>query len=193
MRVTEVTPQRIRLRGKPGGTLWMSFAALLGLTFMAASVFFAWGAVVVSKSYWPLLPLGFGFLMGILFTAIGLSSLCFGRLALTLDRVTGLGSYEVRSPMIDAGKPCEFELSQIKSVTVTKSESSDAQQPASPLENPKRRRPAKFCVATLRLAPRRRKILLDETQNGREQRVVAVATAVADWLQMPIDEKIENI
>lgn len=187
MRIVEHTPQRLRLRGVPGGAVWMFFSLVLGLTTMAMSSWFAWASVTVSKSYLPVIPLGLGFLMGILFTSIGFLSLVFGRLTLTLDRVTGTGAYEVRSPVVDAGKPCRFELSQIHSVRLERSVLAGSRNDTNNELLTDRQGSAKFCTAVLRITPRRRKIILDETQNGREQRVSKVAQGVSDWLKLPLE------
>jgi len=200
LRIVERTPQRLRLRGIPGGAIWMTFALCLGLAVMAMTSTFAWASITVSKSYWPLLPLALGFILGMVFTSIGFLTLAFGRVSLTLDRVTGLGHYQVRSPVIEVGKPCQFELSQILSVTLQRSIGESAVEDTEhagsdlPQTNSVRptRKPAQFCKAILRITPRRRKIMLDETQNSREQRVANVAQTVADWLQMPLEEVNSN-
>ena len=186
LRIVEQTPQRIRLQGIPGGGIWMCFAMLLGLTVMLLSTCFAWISVHETESYWPILPLGFGFLMGGVFFSIGSVTLLFGRMVLTLDRMSGKGSYEVRSPIIDVGKPCSFELSQIQSITLEKSSFTPSPRDAPEAIGSEAPSNAKFCTAVLRLKPRRRKIVLDETQNGRDARVSGISIAISEWLPMPL-------
>lgn len=198
MRIVEQTPSTLKLKGIPGGFIWMTFAMLFGLLVMAASCLFAWTAVMELDSYWPLLPLGFGFIFGSLFAAIGFLSLFLGRITLTLDRRTGQGHYRVRSPVIDAGKPIDFELSQIKSVQLQRSCLEPRSSNQKPSDTPtglgdlNKTRSAKYCTATLLLTKRRRKIQLDETQNWRESRVRKLADEVAEWLHMPLDEAMES-
>ena len=164
----------------------MCFAMLLGLTVMLLSACFAWISVHETESYWPILPLGFGFLMGGVFFSIGSVTLLFGRMVLTLDRMSGTGSYEVRSPIIDVGKSCSFELSQIQSITLEKSSFTPSSRGASDAMGSETPSNAKFCTAVLRLKPRRRKIVLDETQNGRDGRVSGIAITISEWLPMPL-------
>ena len=186
LRIVEQTPQRIRLQGIPGCGIWMCFAMLLGLTIMLVSLCFAWISVHETESYWPILPLGFGFLMGGVFFSIGSLTLLFGRKVLILDRMSGTGSYEVRSPIIDVGQSCRFELSQIQSITLEKSSFSPSPRDAPEALGSETLSNAKFCPAVLRLKPRRRKIVLDETQNGRDACVSGIAIAISQWLPMPL-------
>ena len=158
----------------------MCFASLLGVAVMLATAAFSIAGVKQTGGYWQLLPLGFGFLMGVGFFLIGVITLCVGRIRLTMDRSEGTGAYEVRSPIIDVGKPCHFNLDKIADVTLERF------QEKRPSGSGGGSFPAKVCRSRLRLRSPRRVIILDETSNGREERVKAVAHAVADWLKLEI-------
>ena len=114
---------------------------------------------------------------------IGLVTLVVGRMRLVLDRVTGNGSYDVYSPVIDVGKPCSFRLEEIDSVAIERHEE------ARPHNDEHGSFPAKVCRARLRVCRPRRAILLDETENGQERRVLAVAEAVAGWLELEVTKQ----
>ena len=85
-----------------------------------------------------------------------------------------------RSPIVDVGKPCQFRLEDIDSVTIERREESR------PRNDEHGNFPAKVCRARLRVRKPRRAIVLDETENGRERRVQKTAEAVAAWLDMEI-------
>jgi hypothetical protein len=183
MRIVENTTERLVLKGTPGSVHWMVFATLLGVAVMVASAWFAWVSVRETNGYLQLIPLGIGFLMGIAFFLIGLVTLAVGRMRLVLDRVTGRGSYEVYSPVLDVGKPCSFRLEAIDSVAIERHEE------ARPHNDEHGSFPAKVCRARLRVRKPRRVIVLDETQNNQERRVQAVAEAVAGWLELEVTKQ----
>ncbi|TWT36421.1 hypothetical protein KOR34_13260 [Posidoniimonas corsicana] len=176
MRVVENTTERLVLRGVPGSVVWMVFATLLGVGIMAATGWFGWATTREIGGYLQLVPLGLGFLMGAAFFLIGVVTLAVGRVRLVLDRVTGEGRYDAYSPVIEVGKPCTFRLDHIDSVTIERHEE------ARPRNDDHGGFPAKVCRARLRVRKPRRAIVLDETENGQEQRVQSTAEAVAAWL-----------
>lgn len=180
MRVVENTAERLVLRGKPGGALWMGFATLLGLVFMGVTAWFGWVTFHEIGGYLQLIPMGIGFLMGFGFFCLGAVTLLVGRMSLTLDRVTGEGVYEVVSPIIEAGKPCRFRLEHVNSVTV------EASTEARHRTEGQGGFDAQVCRARLRINKPRRAIELDETQNGQEPRVERVAQSVAEWLDLEV-------
>ena len=158
----------------------MVFALMLGVAIMAATGWFAWVSVRETGSYLQLIPLGIGFLMGGAFFLIGLMTLAVGRMQLVLDRPTGDGNYDVHSPVIDVGKPCSFRLDDIDSVAIERLEEDRP-------DNDRRGSfPAKVCRARLLIRRPRRAIVLDETENGQEHRVQAVAEEVAEWLDLEV-------
>lgn len=182
MRIVENNSERLVLKGTPGSIRWMVFAVLLGLALMSATGWFIRALIDESGIGAPLLPLGIGFALGAAFFLIGAATLCVGHMRLVFDRTTGTGNYEVRSPIIDVGKPCSFRLEHIDSVTVERSAE------ARPRDVDHSGFPAKVCRARLRLRKPRRALVLDETENGRAHRVQAVADAVAAWLETDVTQ-----
>ena len=85
--------------------------------------------------------------------------------------------------MIDVGKPCSFRLEEIDSVAIERHEESR------PHNDDHGSFPAKVCRARLRVRKPRRAIVLDETENGQERRVQAVAEAVAGWLELEVTKQ----
>lgn len=162
---------------------WMAFATVFGAALMAATGWFAVVSVRELGGYLQLVPLGVGFLMGIAFFLIGLWTLVAGRMQLVFDRVTGEGAYDVYSPVIEVGKPCVFKLAAIDSVTIERVEEDR------PHQDDHGNFPAKVCRACLRVRKPRRTIVLDETENGREDRVQSVAIGVAAWLEVPVTQQ----
>ena len=160
----------------------MVFATLLGLAVMTVSAWFAWLSVQEMDGYLQLIPLALGFLMGFAFFSLGALTIIFGRMKLVLNRTSGEGVYEVKSPVIDVGKPCNFRLENIDSVTIERVEEDR------PRNGETGSFPAKVCRARLRIRKPRRVIVLDETENNQERRVSAVAKGVADWLEMEVVE-----
>lgn len=158
----------------------MVFATLLGAAIMAASGWFAWVSLTETDGRLQLVPLGVGFLMGGAFFLLGLLTLAVGRMRLVLDRVTGKGDYDVYSPVIEVGSPCSFRLDEIDSVVV------ERQQQSRPNHDGHATFPAKVCRARLHIRKPRRAIVLDETENGQDRRVQAVAEAVAGWLGLEV-------
>lgn len=173
MRVIHSDSDRLILRGIPGRRIWMIAMLGFGMAMMAACVGFGYLLVVEAKSYLPLLPLSIGFLLGVLFAVTGGVTLAIGRLQLTLDRSEGRGIYEVRSPIIDAGKPCRFDLDQIDGLAIeTRSEPRPGGEGFD----------SRVAELRMRLLKPRRVIVLDSTQNGQMDRLRALAEEVSDWL-----------
>ena len=183
MRILQNTEDRLALQGTPGSVRWIIFCTLLGITMMVTTAWFGWVSVEATGSYFPLLPLGIGFLMGTAFFLIGLITITVGRMRLEFDRSTGQGSYDVFSPIIDVGKSCSFRLESIDSVTL------ERHQETRPDHGTTGNFPAKACRARLRIRKPRRAIVLDETQNGREDRVRNVANTVAKWLAIEVTQQ----
>lgn len=180
MRIVENNAERLVLKGVPGSLRWMLFAALLGLGLMASTGWFAWVLVEETGGYLQAIPLGIGFLLGSVFFLMGVVTLALGRMQLVLDRESDQGSYKVCSPVVDVGKPCSFRLGAIDSVTV------ERQEEDRPHIADRGNFPAKVCRVRLRIRSPRRAIVLDETENGRDRRVEAIAEEVATWLGLEV-------
>ena len=177
MHITEQTDSRLVLSGVPGRRIWMIFLTVLGLVLTGAVCFFS---VALFNEFdglgLPHIALAFGLLIaqGLFWT--GAVTLAVGRLTLILDKTEGRGEYRVKSPILEAGRPCKFKLDDVDSLTV---------------ETTRERRPgreghanhdATVHRARLRLKKPRRVIVLDETENNRLERVEGVAQPVAEFL-----------
>lgn len=180
MRVIENTADRLILKGTPGSIRWMIFASLLGASVMCASAWF--GSVVVQETgnYLALIPLGIGFAMGLGFFAIGVLTLTVGRMRLEFNRVSGEGTYDVFSPVVDVGTPCQFRLEHIDGIALERQV--EVRRGGESTGNFQ----AKVCRARLRLRKPRRAITLDETENGHDLRVQSIVEVVAVWLDLEV-------
>jgi len=158
----------------------MAVAMLIGLLLSAAVAWFGLDTYRREGFGFPMVSLGVGLLVAQFIFWTGAVTLAVGRLELVLDRGTGQGEYNVRSPIIDCGKPCRFELDDIHGVT---------------FETVTESRPQSIAVvdrARLRVNRPRRAITLDESQNGQAERVESMAVAVAEFLETTterIDER----
>ncbi len=177
MKVKQQTNSRMVLTGIPGRRVWMIALTSLGVFLTAGVGFFA---VVIYREYdgiaWLHLPLLLGLLIAQTLFWTGLITLAVGRLMLILDADTGTGEYRVKSPIVDAGRPCTFKLDNVHSVTIETSTESRPGRPghADTIATVHR--------ARLRLNNPRCAITLDETENDRLDRVESVAQKVASFL-----------
>jgi hypothetical protein len=117
-------------------------------------------------------------MMGGAFFLIGLVTLAVSQMRLVLDRVSGNGSYDAYSPVIDVSKPCSFRLEEIDSVTIERHEDARAHN------DDHGSFPDNVCRDRLRVHKPHRAIVLDETENGQERRVQVLAEGVAGWLDL---------
>ena len=148
-----------------------------GLFLTAALVYFAY---LVYKAHgglvWPHLALGFGLLIAQVIVWTGIITLAVGRLTLILDTTLGTGEYRVRSPFVEAGRPCKFKLEHIDSIAIETSRESR------PGRHNHAEEEAVVHRLRLRLVHPRRAITLDETENDRLARLEELATHVAGFL-----------
>jgi hypothetical protein len=153
----------------------MIVATLIGSLLTVAVAWFARQTYHREGIGFPLVSLGLGVLVAQFMFWTGAVTLAVGRLRLVLDREAGTGEYEVRSPIIDAGKSCKFALSDVHGVTI---------------EAQREKRPHYDVVvyhARLLLENPRRVIVLEESQNEQVERVEAVAAVVACFLGTTAD------
>lgn len=158
------------MRGVPGSRRWMIYATVLGVVLTVALVWFALDTYQRHGVGFALFSSGLGLFVAQVIFWTGAVTLAVGRLHLVLDRDSGTGEYRVRSPLIDAGKSCRFELDDVHSVTI---------------ETVREKRPHYDVVvyhARLLLENPRRVIVLEESQNEQLERVEAVAATVAEFL-----------
>ena len=180
MRVHQRTNDGIILRGIPNGATWMAFAAVLGLGLIGVGI--ALGTYAVTQSLWGmLLPAAGALAFGLFFLIWGSDKL------LSVERLELSGGsclYTLRSRIRGERDRIQFERSRIDSVSVS-------------LHREHRDRPGEATghevervEANLRITGPRRKILLDSTENGNAERVLALASAVAEAIGAPlVDER----
>ena len=130
-----------------------------------------------------LLPVGTGIVIGLALFGVGVVQL-FARERLVLDRSTGRGTYESNSPIVTTEKPFKFKLENVNSVVISQENVETHVAGIEPGMSE-----SKVCKAVLRVSKPRRAVTLDETQNGRTQRVSAVAEQVAGFLGKTVERK----
>ena len=181
MYVKHQTETRLELAGIPGRRIWMIALCIFGALFTAAPI---WFMVQMYHEFdgwsWSFLPLSVGVLIGQGLFWTGAITLAVGRLSMVLDTSSGTGEYEVNSPVIEVGKPCQFKLENVDSVVL------EASEEWRPGHNDGPETTAKVVRAKLRIKSPRRSVLLDETENGQLQRVETVAETVATFLNKPL-------
>ncbi|MEM8680258.1 MAG: hypothetical protein AAGF97_13000 [Planctomycetota bacterium] len=181
MRIKQQSISRMILTGIPGGRWGILALTLVGALLTAGAGGFAW---LVYQQYaglaWPHIPIGIGLLIAQFLFWTGAVTLAVGQLTLILDLASGQGEYRVISPIVDAGKPCRFELQHVQSVTV---ETSTESRPRSPGQFGE----AHVVRARLRLNKPRRAITLDESENGRVAQITRLAEEVASFLDKPLE------
>ncbi len=183
MKIQSHTPERLVLTGVPGGAGWMVFATILGAALVGIIGTVAYKMYAANGIGWPHLAMGIGVLIGGAIFGMGIVTLAVGRLRLELDLVTGKGSYRVTSPIVEAGKPCEFDLAHVSAVSLERLDESRPHGRAGPDVG---KGTASIFRARLRLNKPRRAIVLDETENGQDGRVERLAATVAAFLGLEV-------
>ena len=181
MYVKSQSDTQLVLAGIPGRRIWMIVLCVFGLAFTAAAIGFM---VIIYREEgwsWSFLPLSIGVLIGQGLFWTGAVTLAVGRLSLVLDNSAGTGEYDVVSPIIEVGKPCRFKLENVDSVSL---ETASEWRPG---HDDRPDTTATVVRAKLRIRKPRRAILLDETENGRLERVETVAETVAAFLGKPLE------
>lgn len=149
---------------------------LIGGGMIAAFVSFGWILWKEEGAGMSLLPIGIGTLIGLALFGVGVVQL-FSRERLVLDRSTGRGTYESNSPLVTTEKPFKFKIENVNSVVITiETVETNVSVDVPGVSE------VKVCKAVMRVNKPRRAVTLDETQNGRTQRVSAVAEQVAGFL-----------
>lgn len=192
MQVVENTPDRLVLRGVPGGRNAMGVFAVLGAVFVAV-----FGVMMVREylagDWTAALFMLFGVIIGMIALAAGADSL-MTRESVTLDHQAREGWY-TRRHLIAARRrdeQQEFAYDDLAAVVVERREvhTHDSDQGS---------RTSVHWRALVRIDNPRRSILLAESQNDHEMPVRAVAAGVAEALGMPIiedlaeDREIEDV
>lgn len=184
MRLRSNDGKILTLTGIPGGLRWMLFATVVGaaiVTVAGAFIRMQWTSSGWSFSF---IPLGLGVLLGLAFLAIGALQL-LARERLTLDRQIGRGDYRSNSPVVETPKPFDFRLEDVAEVRLI--HRSEWRRGSSHEQTGHQ---AEIWRAELRIRTPRRTVVLDESQNGREQRVRPIAQTVADFLALDLAEDL---
>lgn len=181
MKIQYQSESKLIIGGVAGTLRWMIALIMIGVGIAMACGAFAWMTWKAEGPGMYLLPLGIGGLIGLAMFGVGVVQL-FARERLVLDRATGRGTYESSSPIVTTGKPFKFKLADVDSVVMT-TETIDTNVTAgSPGIGE-----TKVCKAVLRVTKPRRAVTLDETQNGRTERVTAMAGRVAGFLGKTVE------
>ena len=177
MYIQSETDSHLVLVGIPGRRIWMIVLCGCGALITTGAVALIWMTYQASGGWrWSFLPLSIGVLIGQGLFWIGAITLGVGRLTLVLDSSTWTGDYQVRSPVIEVGKPCSFKLEHVDSVIV------EATNEWRPGHDDRPETTATVQRAILRIKSPRRSITLDETENNRNERVESLAKSVAAFL-----------
>lgn len=180
MKIVEDTPTRLVLAGVPGSFRWMLFCTVLGVVLTAAVVTAIVWQVRQGWSF-NLLFMGLGLLIAQGVFWMGAVTLALGRERLELDLTAQRGVYSVRSPIVETGnKPFSFDLAAVDSVTL------ERVSERRPGDGDRAEHEAKIVRCRLRTAKPRRAVVLDETENGNELRVRALAERVAAFLGLEL-------
>lgn len=173
------------LSGVPGGVGFVVVALAFGAAVAAVSAFglrwalsppWGWNSLAA-------LPWCFGLLLGIGFLCFGAGSL-LAEERLTLDKAAAAGVYEFRSRLPGVRqRRLEFAFDRIRAVSLEHRLESSGGGRGMP-------RPALRARLLLDRQGKLKRdaIELDDTQNGREQRVRELAGHVADFLAKPLAE-----
>lgn len=124
----------------------------------------------------PHLPLGVGVMFGQGLFWMGAVTLAVGRQRLVLNLETGSGTYSVRSPLVEAGKPFSFQLSRVRGVVLKSTTEERPKQGVGGSFD------AQIAQTELQITRPRWSIVLDETENEQAARVRRVAFEVAGFL-----------
>lgn len=169
----------MELRGVPHGLHWMIFSTLLGAALSAFCIFLM-SRIAEDGSVGALIPMGFGALFGIFFLFFGIDGM-MRRESLVIDLDLGSAIYRKWSFLFGEKERTEFQIPDVAEVFLEhRKEQRDTTEHQMIV--------AKIWEAKLRIRRPRKSILLEETQNGREQRVRTVAEQVSAYLNVPLTE-----
>ncbi|MCH1498163.1 MAG: hypothetical protein L7U83_03750 [Akkermansiaceae bacterium] len=181
MKIQHQSKTKLILGGVAGTLRWMIALALIGGGIVAAFVSFGWILWKEEGAGISLFPIGIGTLVGLALFGMGVAQL-FSRERLVLDWSTGWGAYESNSPLVTTEKPFKFKIGNVSSVVITIETVETSVAVDVPVVSE-----VKICKAVMRVNKPRRAVILDETQNGRTQRVSAVAEKVAGFLGKTVE------
>jgi hypothetical protein len=176
---------RLTLGGIRGGTAWAIVFSLFGVAVVAACAAFMRAELRASTSLWasigPVVGLSVGILIGVVFIGAGTVTLCT-RERLTLDRVTHAGEFITTNLITRRAKTMAFTFDRVVEVHI------DIRHERTP-GGRRGGGTMRTFEAALRIDRPRRKVVLDSTSNGRDERVRSLASEVASFLGVPLVEE----
>lgn len=177
VKITERYPDRLVLAGLPHGVAWPLFGLALGSLFACV---FGWLCAhhIQNAQWYNAVMTALGAALGMLFI-FACTDVLQQRERLELDRVHRRGTFLHRSHVRGTIRSFEFPFERIAAVSLEK----DMQSPGGGKGFPTR-----VLRCRLLLQKPRRAILLDETQNQRDERIRRLAADVSEFLGTPIGE-----
>jgi len=176
------------LAGIPGSAGWMTFALLLGLLFTAVFGGLARHHFLKEGFSYNVVMCSLGTALGQLFFWTAVVTLAIGRESLELNKAAPPGSrrgrYRSRSPIVSFAKSFDFDLAEVHAVSIerfTEHHPGGGRRAGGSSE-------VAVCRARLLINKPRRAVTLDETSNYRDERIIAVGRAVAEFLGVPIED-----
>ncbi|MGE0364707.1 MAG: hypothetical protein AB7Q00_03045 [Phycisphaerales bacterium] len=164
------------LSGLPHGVGWPIFAVVLALGLPTFFWFLEGKTLMKPGFHFQWIPAGVIVLLCTAFLIVGVKSL-LDRERLTLDRATGRGTFETWNILGGKRKRHEFDLTRVVEVRI------DVRTEATPGGGKRGGGTMRVFEATIKPG---KKIVLDTTSNGRDERVRRVAKDVAEFLGVPL-------
>jgi hypothetical protein len=185
MRIIENTPDRLVLRGVPGGAGGMAFVLALSVVFIVSFSGMSFWLATTGRAFGAAM-MAIGVIVGLIAAYAGLDAM-LTRESVVIDHAAGTGVYEkrrvVRRTPMDRR---EFARNDIAAVVL---ERRVVRSPRTDMDNRLDRESIQW-TALLRIDNPRRRIDLFQSQNDREVPVRAVAVAVAQSLGLPLTEDL---
>lgn len=155
---------------------WPIFAVVLALGLPTFFWFLEGKTLMKPGFHFQWIPAGVIVLLCTAFLIVGVKSL-LDRERLTLDRATGRGTFETWNILGGKRKRHEFDLTRVVEVRI------DVRTEATPGGGKRGGGTMRVFEATIKPG---KKIVLDTTSNGRDERVRRVAKDVAEFLGVPL-------
>ncbi len=179
MRITRRDPKLLILAGLPEGVIFPVMMVLFSLVIPAVLSFTIAPKLIKNPASTLWVPAAIAAFLSITFLVAGIGLLC-RRQRLTLDLATGRALHERWNAITSRGTSREFRLDDCRVVEIT-----------TRVERTGRHRgmsgEMRLCTARLELA-KGAPVELDKTSNARDERVRGVASAVAEFLSIPLRE-----
>lgn len=177
MRIREDDGDRMVLSGPPGGRGTVALMLVVGVALGIGSLFIGAG-IWRAEGFWPAVPPAIGAAGGLAILAWGvLTAVTTDRLE--LDRVTGSGRWTRRRLGRLVARPIDFPFTRVRRIWLQRF--SDAPPDGRGGSSEKVR-------AVLAVKGVRRRIVLDEAETQREDRVRGIADRVGELVGLPVQD-----